>query len=234
MLKALNAALAAAALAAVPALHASELPPSKAQATPVSPVEREYSKRWDDSVHGQMLRRILPPGPDPDTLPEPRSDGARLLAKYCVQCHHLPSPAMHTPENWPRIFDRMVWRMEGKGNMGTLMKDLMAGVQAPSPEEKQVLVAYLKAYGQPAIDPRKYPDLDTPEGQAFEHACSQCHEPPDPKRFTATEWRPVVERMQRHLAWHGVIVGGMHAPRNRLTLDVDSILSYLTRHSRRP
>jgi cytochrome c2 len=234
MPKLLNAALAAAALVAAPAPQASEPPPSKAQTTPVSPVEREYSKRWDETVHGQMLRRILPPGPNPDSLPEPRSDGARLLAKYCVQCHHLPSPAMHTPENWPRIFDRMVWRMEGKGNMGSLMKDLMAGVQAPTPDEKRVLVTYLKAYGQAAIDPRRYPDLDSPEGQAFEHACSQCHEPPDPKRFTATEWRPVVERMQRHLAWHGVIVGGVNAPKNRLTLDVDSILSYLNRHSRRP
>lgn len=225
-------ALAVAAALALPALAAGEPPPSKAQAAPVSPVEREYSKRWDETVHGQMLRRILPPGPNPETLPEARSEGAQLLAKYCVQCHHLPSPAMHTPQNWPRIFDRMVWRMEGKGNMGDLMKDLMSGVQAPTADEKQALLAYLKRYGQSAIDPRQYPDLESPDGQAFEYACSQCHEPPDPKRFTAREWPGVVDRMKRHLAWHGVIVGGAHAPKNRVSLDTDRILSFLTRNSR--
>jgi mono/diheme cytochrome c family protein len=230
----LSAALTALFLLALPALATSDLPPSKAQSAPVSPVEREYSKRWDTSVHGQMLRRILPPGPSPETLPEPRSEGAQLLSRYCVQCHHLPSPAMHTAANWPRIFDRMVWRMEGKGNMGELMKDMMTGVEAPTAAEKKALLAYLKRYGQTAIDPKQYPDLASPEGQAFEYACSQCHSPPDPKRFTAKEWPLVVKRMQEHLAWHGVIVGGVNAPRNAVSLDVDEILAFLTRHSRQP
>lgn len=232
--RSLATAFVALAALAFPALAGSDLPPPKSQTAPVSPLEREYSHRWDESVHGQMLRRILPPGPNPLTLPAPNSDGARLLGKYCVQCHHLPSPAMHTAANWPRIFDRMVWRMEGKGNMGDLMKDMMAGVQAPTAEEKRTLLDYLKRYGQTAIDPRQYPDLASPEGQAFEYACSQCHEPPDPKRFTAKEWPNVVDRMKRHLAWHGVIVGGVNAPKNRVSLDMDSILSFLTRHSRQP
>ncbi|GIX28952.1 MAG: hypothetical protein KatS3mg123_2833 [Burkholderiales bacterium] len=118
-------------------LAAGELPPSKAQATPVSPLEARYSQRWDQTVHGNLLRRILPPGPDPATLPEPRSEGARLLQRYCVQCHHLPSPAMHTAADWPAIVDRMVWRMEGKGNLGPLMKDLMGEVEAPTAAERR-------------------------------------------------------------------------------------------------
>lgn len=207
----------------------AELPPAKAQSTPVSPAEAEYSRRWDQSVHGNMLRRILPPGPDPATLPEPGSAGAELLTRYCVQCHHLPSPAMHTPANWPRIVERMVWRMEGKGNMGTLMKDMMDGVQAPEARERAVLLAYLKKHGQKPIDPGRYPDLGTPQGQAFELACSQCHELPDPKRHTVREWPKVVERMRRHLEWHGTIEGG---PKNTVELRVSEILAFLTRHGR--
>lgn len=211
---------------------AGELPPSKAQATPVSPLEARYAKRWDQTVHGNLLRRILPPGPDPARLPEPRSEGARLLQRYCVQCHHLPNPAMHTATHWPAVVDRMVWRMEGKGNLGPLMKDLMAEVEAPTAAEKKTLVAYLQKHGQDAIDPRRYPDLATPEGQAFELACSQCHATPDPRRHTAKEWPAVVERMRGYLAWHGTIEGGASSPKNAVELDLEAILAFLKKHSR--
>lgn len=210
-----------------------ELPPPKAQSTPVSAVEAPHSKRWDQTAHGNLLRRILPPGPDPATLPEPQSEGARLLQRYCVQCHHLPSPSMHTADKWPSIVDRMVWRMEGKGNLGALMKELMGHVQAPTASEKKTLIAYLKKHGQEAIDPKKYPDLATPQGQAFELACSQCHAAPDPKRHTAKEWPAVVERMRRHLDWHGTIEGGPLSPKNAVELNVDDILAFLKKHSRK-
>ena len=42
-----------------------------------------------------------------------------------VQCHNLPNPAMHEAAKWPGIVERMVLRMQGKGNMGTLMADMM-------------------------------------------------------------------------------------------------------------
>ena len=87
--------------------------------------------RWEQSPHGAMLERILPPSVDPKQLPEPRSAGARLAATYCVQCHYLPNPAMHNAAKWKSVVERMVWRMEGKGNLGRLMQDMMAGVKAP-------------------------------------------------------------------------------------------------------
>ena len=95
----------------------------------------QAKKRWAESPHGPMLERILPPAFEPRELPEPNSRGARLLVRYCVQCHNLPSPAMHHAAKWPGIVDRMVPRMQGKGNMGTLMAEMMAGVKAPSAEE---------------------------------------------------------------------------------------------------
>ena len=74
---------------------------------------------WSQSPHGKMLERILPPSVEPGELPEPSSEGARLTARYCVQCHYLPSPQMHTAARWKTSVERMVWRMQGKGNMGS-------------------------------------------------------------------------------------------------------------------
>ena len=73
---------------------------------------------WSESPHGRMLERILPPAIAPNELPEPGSEGARLTVRYCVQCHHLPNPRMHTADKWSGIVERMVWRMQGKGNLG--------------------------------------------------------------------------------------------------------------------
>src|SRR5688572_15917389 len=138
---------------------------------------------WSHSPHGRMLERILPPAVGPGDLPEPHSEGARLTARYCVQCHHLPNPQMHTREKWAGIVERMVWRMQGKGNMGALMKDMMAGIQAPTPEEVAVLNRYLQQHSQQAIDPA-HPGLKTEAGKMFSIACSQCHAAPDPRQHT--------------------------------------------------
>src|SRR5687767_9551395 len=84
-------------------------------------------KRWIESKHGQLLERIIPPGFTPKMLPEPGSRGARLTQRYCVQCHNLANPAMHDAGRWPAVIQRMVPRMEGKGNLGKLMAEMMVG-----------------------------------------------------------------------------------------------------------
>jgi hypothetical protein len=169
--------------------------------------EIEQAKRlWASSPHGAMLERILPPAMAPADLPEPQSVGARLTIRYCVQCHNLVNPAMHTPERWKSVVDRMVWRMRGNGNMGELMREMMAQVRAPTDAEVETLLRYLQKHGQREIDPH-HPALATPAGQAFSIACSQCHALPDPQQHTAREWPTVVERMKRHMAWTNVIVG---------------------------
>ena len=48
--------------------------------------------RWEQTTHGEMLKRILPPGVEARHLPEPGSPGARLTVRYCVQCHNLAPP----------------------------------------------------------------------------------------------------------------------------------------------
>ncbi len=188
-------------------------------------------KRWQESPHGPMLERILPPTFEPRQLPEPRSRGAHLVLEYCVQCHNLPNPAMHERAKWPAVFERMVVRMRGRGNMGELMQDMMAGVSAPSVDEADALLGYLQKHAQRPLDPRRTP-VDTPQAQSFKLACQQCHVLPDPRRHTAAEWPAVVARMQENMEWMNRVVGNRHPP-DEPQLRVDEINAFLRRYARR-
>ena len=201
-----------------------------AAGTPDDPLARA-THRWERSPHGAMLERILPPSVEPKRLPEPDSAGARLIGAYCVQCHYLPNPSMHDAARWGPIVERMVWRMEGKGNLGALMHEMMGDVRAPTADEQRLLTAYLQKHAQKPIDARQYPDLNTPPGQMFSIACSQCHVLPDPKRHTAREWPQVVQRMQHNLAWANRVTGDPQL-RTLPELDTAEIVRYLQRHSR--
>jgi len=189
-------------------------------------------KRWADSPHGPMLERILPPTFEARELPEPASEGARLTLRYCVQCHNLPNPAMHHAAKWRAIVQRMVMRMEGRGNLGTLMADMMAGVQAPAAEETRVLAAYLRKHAQLPLDARRYPEVERASGEAFRVACSQCHVLPDPRRHTAGEWRAVVARMQENMLWMNRVVGSRPVP-GEPQLRVEEINAFLEKYARK-
>ena len=192
----------------------------------------EAKQRWTQSPHGPLLERILPPTYDARQLPQRKSRGAQLTVRYCVQCHNLPNPAMHNAAKWPAIVERMVLRMEGRGNLGTLMSDMMAGVQAPTEEETRVLVAYLRKHAQKALDPQRYPEVYRPAGEAFRLACDQCHVLPDPQRHTAAEWRAVVARMQQNMEWMNRVVGSQPLP-GEPQLRIDEINAFLERHARK-
>ena len=187
--------------------------------------------RWQDSPHGPMLARILPPTFEPAQLPARNSRGAELVVEYCVQCHNLPNPAMHDAAKWPRIVERMVVRMQGKGNLGTLMKEMMAGVKAPTDEERAQLLAYLQRYAQRPLDPREYPDIESDAAKSFRLACQQCHTLPDPRRHTAAEWPAVVARMEKNMLWMNRVVGSKPDP-DEPQLRIDEIVSYLQKHAR--
>jgi hypothetical protein len=204
------------------------LPPLAALADEVADAKR----RWAESPHGPMLERILPPTFEARQLPEPGSAGARLVLRYCVQCHNLPNPAMHHAAKWPGIVERMVPRMQGKGNMGSLMFDMMAGVEAPSPGEVKRIVAYLRKYAQTPLDPKRYPEAFTPAGEPFRLACNQCHTLPDPQRHTAKEWPAVVARMQENMKWMNRVVGTRPIP-GEPQLRIEAINAFLAKYARK-
>jgi hypothetical protein len=203
-------------------------------ATPLAADEiADARKRWETSPHGPMLERILPPTFEARQLPQRNSPGAKLVVAYCVQCHNLPNPAMHHAAKWPGIVERMVLRMEGKGNMGTLMAEMMAGVKAPGAEDTKAIVDYLRRHAQTPLDPELYPDVNDPSGQAFRLACNQCHVLPDPKRYTAAQWPRVVARMQQNMEWMNRVVGSQPVP-GEPQLALEKINAFLAKHARKP
>lgn len=185
---------------------------------------------WSQSPHGTTLERILPRVIEPSQLPEPQSAGARLTAQYCVQCHYLPNPQMHTAANWDKTVERMVWRMQGQGNMGRLMREMMDNVKAPPADDVATLTRYLQKHGQKEIDPG-HPALATSAGKMFSIACSQCHALPDPRRHTAREWPRVVQRMKQHMSWGNVVVGASEL-RTTPVLRTEEITRFLQRYAR--
>ena len=213
-------------------VFAAVLAAAPARAQDATRLVEQAKKRWAESPHGAMLERILPPTFEPRQLPERRSRGARLLVHYCVQCHNLPNPAMHHAEKWPAVFERMVVRMRGKGNLGELMHEMMAGVEAPSVDEASVLLAYLQKQSQRPLDPNKYPAVNLPEGQSFKLACQQCHVLPDPQRHKASEWPAVVARMEKNMEWMNRVVGNQPDPRE-IQLKVEEINAFLVKYARK-
>jgi cytochrome c5 len=189
-------------------------------------------KRWAESPYGPMLERILPPTFDAAKIPEPRSEGARLVKRYCVQCHNLPNPAMHDARRWPSVVERMVLRMRGKGNLGPLMTEMMVGVEAPNENEHRALLAYLRRHAQKPLDPKKYPAVYAGEGESFRLACNQCHVLPDPRRHTAADWPRVVARMQENMEWMNRVVGTKPVP-GEPQLRIEDINAFLAKYARK-
>jgi len=179
-----------------------------------------------------MLERIIPPGFEPAMLPEPRSRGAQLTLRYCVQCHNLANPAMHDAGRWPSVVARMVPRMEGKGNMGKLMSEMMAGVESPGPGDTRAITDYLRKHAQRPLDPKKIPEVNTPAGEPFRLACGQCHVLPDPRRHSAAEWPAVVARMEKNMEWMNRVVGSKPVP-GEPQLRIEDINAFLKRYARR-
>ncbi|VAW87161.1 hypothetical protein MNBD_GAMMA17-408 [hydrothermal vent metagenome] len=169
-----------------------------------------------------MMGAQLPPGIDPGDLPEPQSNGAEHLGKYCTQCHEMPGPGMHTAEEWPRVVDRMNQRMQMMS--GRSMMGMMHDIQAPEDYELEVLIAYLQNHAQKPIDKSQYEDLNSIAGQSFEAVCSQCHVLPDPKQHTVDEWPAVVQRMKQNMTIMGKFVPDDKA--------VEMILGFLQKHAR--
>jgi hypothetical protein len=82
-----------------------------------------------------------------DSLPDRESQGAKLVATICSQCHSPPSPALHTKSEWVGVTARMRQHMQAQtGAAG-------GGVRIPSPAELDVLTQYLAGHAADALPP---------------------------------------------------------------------------------
>jgi cytochrome c5 len=140
---------------------------------------------------------VIPKGLNPEALPDANSRGATLLTLYCVQCHDMPTPSMHTAQEWATVADRMEKEMQ-KRRGGVLIRVMM-----PPEKDWQILRTYLTDNAQKSIDKNQYADLDTPAGKAFESTCSQCHAAPDPAQHSPNEWARIVLRMKNNIVAAG-------------------------------
>jgi len=158
-----------------------------------------------------MMSGVVTPGIKPDELPDPNSAGAELVAHYCAQCHNLPNPVMHAATEWPGIAERMFRResmmahMSGMGMMGQggMMggRGMMGGagmmnIKAPTPEEQNTILSYLKKHALTSVTASAIPAPHTQGALLFAATCSRCHALPNPKTHTAAEWPGVVAQMK--------------------------------------
>ena len=161
---------------------------------------------------------VIPKGMNPDDLPNADSRGATLLTLYCMQCHDLPTPAMHTASEWPDIVSRMQGYL--KANLGGMLSRAMM----PPKKDWMTLANYLNENAQTPIHVADFTDINTAEAKAFLSACSQCHQAPAPESHTQSEWPRVVLRMQAN---------SLSAKRQAPDPQTRSqIISFLQRHSK--
>ena len=173
------------------------------------------------SVHHTMMGLVqgisnihLPKGISKSTLPDSQSHEAKLVVRFCAQCHELPAPGMHTHAEWPLVINRMKQYMR---TMHTLH------VNRPSDQEMQSILDYLTKHAQIAINRSEYDDLNSPAGMTFYKTCSQCHAAPEPKQHYKNEWPHVVQRMQENM--HNM---GIPFPDNK---ELELIINYLQQHA---
>jgi len=133
-------------------------------------------------------------------LPEPDSQGAQLVGRYCGQCHDIPDPTTHTADRWVPSVAEMVRYMQL--HQGSMVK---MKVGAPSSEEAARILAYLQAHAHPGLDMEAYEAaLASEAGRDFRETCNRCHGLPDPRQHTAHRWPAVVRRMAGNMRSNGI------------------------------
>lgn len=131
---------------------------------------------------------LPPPGIEPGDLPDPQSQGAQLIARYCVQCHNLPAPEAHSATDWPSVVRRMWLRME--------WLPAQYAVKVPNAAERATTLEYLTR------NALKVSGATLPAGhgrEVFAKVCSRCHALPDPRVHSSQDWATVFQRMESNM-----------------------------------
>lgn len=160
--------------------------------------ERAASKTADATDN--RAARLIPTGLHPADLPDPEGRGAKLMGMYCVQCHELPDPHMHTPTEWVAVLARMDQHMLNQGG------GMIVRVLRPSDEDARALESYVQAHALKPLHDLQHVDFSSAQGSAFKAVCAACHALPDPAQHTASDWRRVVARMMVNMSRAGLAV----------------------------
>ena len=198
---------------------------------PDTPEIAQAKDLWARSPHGQMLERILPPSRAAQRVARA---ALRRRAAHRALLRAMPLPAQ--PADARRGQMECHGRAHGVAHAGQaatwapLMKEMMAHVRAPTPEEVVTLDA-LSPQARSARDRSGTPGV-------AEHFRADVQPrllavPRAPRSATAyrAQWPAVVERMKRHMAWANVVVGASEL-RTVPELDTAAIVRLLQRHAR--
>jgi hypothetical protein len=138
-----------------------------------------------------------------EDLPEQGSRAVGLQQAYCLQCHGVSSPRMHSSDEWPTLVRRMLMRgaalgsrLGGPRTEGMVDDMLMAGLRTaelPPAEDVDSLVAYFQRNAFPGAAESEIPD--TPDAALYVEKCSGCHDTPSPAAHPAGELQALVARM---------------------------------------
>lgn len=167
---------------------------------------------------------VIPKGMTAAGLPQSESRGASVLLIYCAQCHDLPTPSMHSAQEWHEVLKRMEKHIQSRRG------GMLARVLMPPEKDWKVLDEYLSRFSQKPLSPEKLAllqqqaDWDSKESRSFQATCGQCHAIPDPAQHSAREWPRVVLRMKNNIRSAKIAV-----PDNETT---EQIITYLQRHSK--
>ena len=130
----------------------------------------------------------MPPELDPQLFPDPDSDGARLVGRYCSQCHFAPGPGHHTATQWAEVVPRMALLM----GVIARFSDRLRPIELPNADQQAALLAYLERH---ALQPLRNPDVAPP---AYRALCGDCHAAPDPAAYVGADWPALLARMDGH------------------------------------
>lgn len=185
----------------VPALHFSLLAPTvlcvalacrSSSGPPATSMDSAAVSSADARADALLLAAakvaLPPPGIKPGDLADPASPGAQLVVQYCDKCHPLPSPAMHSATDWPRVLRRMWLRMD------RLVDSF--GIRAANEGERGTVLSYL------TMNALRVSGAELPPGRGredFSASCSRCHALPDIRIHASGDWPSVFMRMERNM-----------------------------------
>ena len=147
----------------------------------------------------ELMRAWVPPRREPAVLPNADSRGAKLMGRYCAQCHGLPDPGAYSADEWPRVMERMSLRMQALGSRRCHVLQLAV----PTDQEKGELLGYLRQSAFESLNAGPQVPLTGEGAMAYLNFCSQCHDPPHPRQHLPSEWPKVVDRMQDYAYFIG-------------------------------
>jgi hypothetical protein len=76
------------------------------------------------------------------SLPDPDSEGAKLLSQYCSQCHAAPSPSLHERQEWSAVIGRM------RGHIADTTAAAGSGIKVPGRKQLDVIDDYLEHHAR--------------------------------------------------------------------------------------